>query len=955
MKTSTKKLGLLFLLVALFACFAFGLTLSLNTTKADVVTPTLTTFTTKDGAEIKVSDDTGIRFTAQISKGEYDDVLSLDANAKFGMAIARVENQTQLDAMISGGMAVHFEMGAGKWNTGKTPDTDGVTTLEYSFTINNIASGNYSKNYTAKAYVEVNGTKYYSTVTNDTATTRSPLIVAIGYVTVVGGDTFANQVVSAAQPELVFDSESYTVDGSASVKPVVKVNGVPVVVTITSDDPATVSIAEDGSLIANKVGTTKITATVNGTDTDTFTKKADVNVTAVSVQPTIADNGILSLETKGEATTVTVNDGTTDIITESLDADETTFDIYDAIISYRETNDIVDTKAYTVKVRSTNYAGSVTTDEIVAISTKLGMMGEAKNSRKDSGKYYYLTNDIVIAEAADTVGQTYDKSGYCYFINNGSSPVYMNLDGRGHSLTLDSVKGGTSGKRIMFYRIDNSYFKNIIIDTDIEGKAHDDGILATYVHNSTFENCYFNITMNDLSTATTAQPVIRNNYKNNFDGCLFNIVNANENDTHGITISGIPDSDISPAPQNYTNCAVIYSATQVSELFDENNNISETSTISLYASFAELGDDWKVNGTISNVWGINTETDYVTFKGKDLFSIGKITIECTITANGLISFDTNGEATQVIVNDGSTDIITEDLDAGITTFDLYDAIISYRETEEITDAKSYTVKLSSNSYACEFTTATFTVISDMAGMQAEALASSATSNKYYYLTNNIEFIENNNTGYINGCTIFAQKTNAPIYMNFDGRGYSLKLHAVRTAGQNARMMFYRIDGSSFINTIFDTNLEGIAHNSGILATYIHDSKFENCYFNITMKTLTTPSRHQPVIRNNVRNEFVNCVFNLVDSTADEFDITISGSPDSATRQTYTNCAVISSMANVADLFASNNAITNNGISLYTSLANLVATEKTNVVWNGALKVTETGVTICGKAAATVTA
>ncbi len=631
----TKKLSLILLGIVLATCVSVSAVLSLTPVKA-TAPATFNTFTTENGAYIRVKDEvstvTGLKFLASISKDEYLSAKASGENVTFGMAIARVDNLTDLMLLANHAEAsskVHIPMQDGKWEEGYSPD-DEVETLKYTYIINNIDTSNYNVNYTALAYVDIDGVKTYSNNNGLTAPTRSPFIVAVNGITEIentyGVDTYAHEIISSVNPTLTFDKEVYNYDGS-DIFPTVKVGDVQVNVEIVSENPEIVTIV-DGKLVKQSIGTATLKASVKGMETDVFEATATVEISKISANASLAVDGILTFDTNDEETTLLVNDGTSNIIEKTLPVSATSVDAYKEIIDYRVANDIVAGASYTVTVSSDNYEGSATTATITALtdveSLKTAVGTGTLDSVKVSGTYYYLTQNLSVNQNSKSI-EAKSKAGAVFLSSVATSKSYINLDGRGYtvSASMDNYKGGT---RLMFDWLDGCNFKNVKFDYFGNLANSNGGTMAYGIQHTVFTNCYFKLKSGfnaSYPTSPTQPSSIARGMRNvDFNNCVIELIDNYAGDSWGVGISGSGDSGASNivGAIDLNNSAIIYAkeGATMADMFYNFTNDGDTSSSSIYASltnfvgngdnYANFGDAWTISGTEIKLCGNTVAT-----------------------------------------------------------------------------------------------------------------------------------------------------------------------------------------------------------------------------------------------------------------------------------------------------------------------------------------------------------
>ncbi len=954
MQTKTKRLSITLLILALCMCLVCGLAMTVSSAKADTTTLTLDSFKTTAGASISTSGPLGMKFQATISKTDYDKVIDVDENAEFGMAIARgtvssVKDFTDYASQNSD--KVHHKNET--WEVGHAPTDENVQTVSYTFIINNIDADNYAKNYVAVAYAKVNGEYYYSKA-EDTAITRSPLIVAINYVCSEQAnvdkenDKFAYEIISDEQPTLVLDKEGYVVGD----KPVVKVNNVVVYPKLESNNTSVFEV-ENGAIVAKTLGTATLTAKVEGWGTDVFSVEENV-----AINPVISKSGILTTYTNGEETTVKVNDGTSDIITETVSTE--TFDLYDAIISYRENKNITDNKSYTVSVESATYKNySVETAIITAINS-VETFKTATQDSTDSGKYYYLTSDIALDRTP-----VYNIGSYVNYLLGTSSGVAtcLNLDGRGYKLSFVDANSGAC--RTLFELIKDSYIKNLNIVYDFDYNFSTVGTIAYQVVNSTFENCYFDVTesvtmANAQDGQKYNQSAIKWGANSNFVNCVFELNDKDIEDAYKLVVAG-HDSRVG----KFTNCAILTNDTTLTaeDLLSNKTGLT-TVDFDVYNDVQDLIAGEKDVDAWKPVWEFNSNLSLIKLCGASVYEIPKdAAIEGTPTVDGIVTFKTGVSGLKIdLYSAAKKHIVTLEENYTGTTFDLYTAIADYRINNGVTTNESYIAKFESASARSELATATIGAISDLATLRAAVdRANEDTDNMYYYLSADVELLETG-AGMGEGLTAFATGVNNnnsanKAYLNLDGRGYALKMNVVKT-GSGDRLMFDQIVNSNIKNLVVDYNVQLAIIRKGTFAYQILNSKFDNCYFQLTMKCEYANEKsikHFTQIAEG--STFNNCVFNIVDNSSDKnYPVHLV---NSTTKAYFNNCAVsyndYNNQAGLEQLFGNYNTTYIPDINPYSTIDSLVNAESADDTWNDNLKITSEGIILCGKTIADVTA
>lgn len=166
-------------------CFGAAAFVGENTKTVSVSADTVSTWEMVDGASIRTSAPTGIRFTAKISESDYTTLTAGGAEVSFGMVImpySYVAQYGDADTVFNADTKYTFDAN----DTTKvrvlhdsvnklTTKKDGYYYLNAALT--NIAESNYEKEFYARAYYS-DGTNYYFTPDNGTDNVRSVSYVA---------------------------------------------------------------------------------------------------------------------------------------------------------------------------------------------------------------------------------------------------------------------------------------------------------------------------------------------------------------------------------------------------------------------------------------------------------------------------------------------------------------------------------------------------------------------------------------------------------------------------------------------------------------------------------------------------------------------------------------------------------------------------------------------------------
>lgn len=166
-------------------CFGAAAFVGENAQTVSVSADTASTWEMVDGASIRTTDPTGIRFTAKISEADYAALTANGADVSFGMVVmpySYVAEYGDADTVFDADTKYTFS----ESDTTKvrvlhdsvsklTTKKDGYYYLNAALT--NIAESNYEKEFYARAYYS-DGTNYYFTPDNGTDNVRSVSHVA---------------------------------------------------------------------------------------------------------------------------------------------------------------------------------------------------------------------------------------------------------------------------------------------------------------------------------------------------------------------------------------------------------------------------------------------------------------------------------------------------------------------------------------------------------------------------------------------------------------------------------------------------------------------------------------------------------------------------------------------------------------------------------------------------------
>jgi len=932
MKRIVKRNFIAVLFAAIVLCFAAGLAGLSRVGATDEVQTA--SFKTTTGAWIRTADPTGIRFAATISKTDYESIIAADGNAEFGMAIGRTASIAELKNKAEAEPEKYlFKKDTEKWSAGKNPASESDI-YEYTFAITNMKTENYNVSYAALAYVKAGGTVYYSQSESDVSSVRTALQVAAKHISLnPEEDTeFAGKVIDEVldgenKQTFAFDKTEY-VDGET---PRVTVGGVEIVAEISCTGEVA-GLDENNALYGIKKGTGKLVATLKGANKD-YTCEASVVISSLKANPVVSDGGIVTLDTHGETASIEVYDGETKVVSfDGITAD--TFDLYDGIISYRETNNVTADAAYTIVVKSENYSGETTTATIVEIDglSKFHIENGGRYGYNiadvTAGKYYYLSKDIDVSSRI----RWHNKDMFV-------GTTTLNLDGRGHKIISGENRTDTTNGSL-FVSLVNSNIKNLVFEYDSNYSNFDhQGVFAHNALNVKLENCYFRVKLNN--TAATGY----NDVINGFDGacavknCVFELTDVNTEDAYPLTATGEVSKNTI-----FTDCAVI-TAQEAEMIKGTGMDIQAVYSFDTVEAFATSAD----KGEWSAKWAI--DENEIKLCGRQVRKVGKEDAALSISADGILTFSINGETATVTVLNGETEVTSF---AGVSggSFDLYDGIISYREKNSITAEAAYNIVLASENYKGEITTATIVPISTFAGFASAAKASE--SSKYYYLTNDITVNKTVAATYIGQNILIPGNGNmTSVSINVDGRGN--KLSYTENSTGKPYLLFQKLDGSNIKNLVVDYNGSfATREGAGLFAYHLNNCAFTNCYFGFDVNITGTNTAEQCIIREQFMfNTLNNCVFAINDARTDDgFPLKITDGNCGSTK--IYNSAVIykgtdGNVTGVASVIDSLGAIVYSDFGFFTSESDFAA-NKTGT-WSDKWTIDASSIKLCGKTVA----
>ena len=379
----------------------------------------------------------------------------------------------------------------------------------------------------------------------------------------------------------------------------------------------------------------------------------------------------------------------------------------------------------------------------------------------------------------------------------------------------------------------------------------------------------------------------------------------------------------------------------------------------------------EVTATLEGVNGTYTATATVTFSEK--------AITPTLNADGMLNLETAGEQTTISVYDKTGAQLVIETTTTAQTFDIRDYIISYMEDNDITTNNAYTVKVASANYAGTYTTETFMPISTAAQFYAiepnywAGFSAYKKLGNYYYLTSDIDISNYASKNSAHGISMWAC-----VEFSLDGRGYTISNTYTHTSGNYGGIAIYGgdtgpndgVDFWSWKNVHYQANVtvnEG-ADATGILISNISSINFYNCYFEANVVNNGNDDTGLLGAKND--GKFVNCVFELNNSSKDAKDLVLLRKWDFNASVPLYDCVVINNddatevithhsshvdavahtvyrYTSLVDFIAGNNGVLRNDDDTAQNGAVANGT-KAYANWSDAWEVTETDVKLLGQ-------
>lgn len=972
-----KKQSMLLTLCAssLAVCGLTGLGLISASANGETQEPVTVTapesFTMINGAGVRLSDPTGIRFSVTISAEDYKTFIGTygEENVEFGMCIARTDSLAKLQANLSN-KELYYKMTS--WDSKLNPTVTTATTYQYNFAIYNLDTANYNEYYTALGYAKVvnKAQTVYASVGEGVEVTRTPLQVA--QLAMFAGNTHSDlyTIVDTVMKDgvIALNQNAYTISDASGLPVQTTVDGVPVEVEYTVANE-TVAKLENGKLYGVSKGETTLTATINGANGATYTKQATVTVEKEACTPTV-EKGILTLGTKGEDTTISIVDGEGTTIA-SVQTSEETYDIDETIQSYMQENAITDETSYTVNVDSESYYGTVTSEKYVAIDSWSALVNKFTNPSAGkgavAGKRFFLTKNINGSGANAYAGNTpvgseawRSISGECY---------NADIDGRGYKLTVDmSYASGVAGSGYsgLAGLVKDAEWENLHVVMNVtvpDGNEYYNLFLGK-TENFKLKNSYVAVNLTNENTEKEVYPLFRPGTGTVVENCIFelNSKTAGKSIVVGDTVADFT------AGGTFKN-SVILNNTMAATVFGNVLNSVTVNNVYQYKTAGAFANnvDGKVqnNATLTDATTAITLGDAWTVTAENIKLLDTVVKNCQTQVTptvekGMLTLNTAGETTTISVLDGTTEIAS--VQTSEETYDIDEMIMSYMEENNLTDYNgyTYTINVKSASYYGSVGSEKYVSISTYS--QLGRLKK--TGFRCFMVADIKVFGASANEGESKTVDDETWKVYAEEYCtDFDGRGYTLTFNNSSTAG----------GWSGFVGTLKDATWENlnivIVHSIpagttcyNLFAGVVSNFTMKNCYVNVTFTNNSTGGTFS-LFRPTTGTVVENCVFNLVSKTAGTSIVVGAPVTGYTTGGTFKDCVFINStttgFGNVTD------SVTIENVYHYASVADFA--NKTNgkvqngttleeattctIVWGETWQISATDIKVLGVAQA----
>jgi len=987
-KSLSKQILALIVLSLLSFCVAFTFSVK-GTAKAEVGTPTLTSFKALDGASIRTTDPLGIRFTAEISKDEYYELLDSyeGRSVTLGMVVGR--NVTDIDDLKENGIKVQRSL----WAPDDNPENPNATIYRYNVAIHGLKDTSSNAEYTALGYYAVDGeiVEYAST-----SIMRTPLQIATAHIAKYGVDGLetdekdfvvgiVDNVMTAGAAEFKFTESSVTVNCFEEFAPEVTVDGVAVTPIYSVPNDGVAEITADGKIKGLKEGQTTVTATLASIAGENYTSTMTLNVEKTTVTPVVNPDGTLSLNTNGAETTVKIDD----VAIEGIYTDDT-LNIVDYIL---DNKNVTSETEFTISVESAGCTGEV---DHTFVPVNQDSFKTTLNSATEANKgkvHYFLTSDISLTSSDVSKHWIY----YTVF-----GPIHAHLDGRGYKVAFETTYTDASTGFAGLFEACDVTWSNVHFDMDITiaKDAMIDALFSTSNSSRTtgavngLLNCYFDVKINPYEESDdpfTKTICLFNASAGKYNNNVFNI-NAPTGCVVSITSGGIGKT----AP-TFNNNIIISSEANYQFVASVINNKTITNGY-LYNSMKDMliGGNYKkvgncvaslnetvevtnapVYGSFGDNWTFDKDNGTIELCGREVFNSE---LKVDIDVDGVVTFDAMGEEAKLYVD-------TVEVADATSGFNLTD----YAFKIGLTGDKTYTVKVESASYAGEVTK-TYKALTNANFLETvNQYNTAANSNIYFYLTENVELQGKNGGSNLGDMKYEVNPSSNYLchyvfenaFFTLDGRGYTLKLAWIHQSNWRGGGLIYNHYGN-WKNLVFDLDA---SFGDLCPSTFVYYMKadtesgqtgaFTNCYFDVDYGA---GKANEAVITNFTAGEIRNCIFDIAASGSATPNLkaigTLSGvfkdnvyvqtkiASDTATRTPFTrinsgNEGNLYNYSTISDFVAGTNGVKSTWSSAYTgayqatsTTAYTVETLSTIVYtnWNKVWTINATdGIKLCGQA------
>ena len=874
MKIASKKCRI-FLLIATFAaliiCSTFAL-ITMKTFTASADSLTLTSFKTLDGAQVRLSDTSGIRFRNSISKADYDSLIAEygEENVEFGTVFAHKaslgENALTLETC---GTSVKRTT----WSKDYNP-TLGTDTYVYNAVLVNLLEDNYTREYVVLGYVTVTSggtsTTYYSTPENVGGNVRSPIYVATAAAS--NGETgeFLDLIIyksieNCTDSDLSINLTDTELSLGETAEISATLNGVAVnpVFTVTAGDGAVT--LDKGVITSVGAGTAEITATLSATyggNTKTLTATATVS-TSLSLT---ADKDIVTVSEELTDATVKYNGASIGTFT------GTTFNAVEMLSGSGNIAAGANSYALTVEAKggrtaeiSVTYTGLNNTNFATTVNTS--------NTDVYASTYYVLTEDITeFGECRKTNGW---NNNYVF------DAFYGVLDGQGYKITISEKYTYYQTNCGLFFQVFGT-IKNLRYETTAytDYTVNNHGLFVCVMQNgSSLINSYVKVDYNGHTGKNPA--AISATYGNPnaviVENCIFEVKGNSSAVAFGPNANGT---------SYFRNCVMIReSSTQNfitagagTRLFGTDTESISTYIYNSYADFiggnngefisgryaanaaitAQTADEGTHYDLFTGVWAIDAESNTIKLCGKTAYEPVAITLSAD---KDIVTVSEKVKAANVKYNG---EVI------GTFTGTTFNAVEMLSNSGKIAlGENSYTLTVEAAGYVLqgEGVTVTYTGLNnENFATTVNASSTAAYSSTYYVLMEDITELG----------TQTATLWNVPYVYNIfygilDGQGYKI----TKTADYTTTVGLFAQLFGTFKNLQVDITVgynHGANRGAFVGATQA-GSIIENCYVkvdynskNITAGGADTAPGNAAVIFQMATTTIKNCIFDVSGGT-----------------------------------------------------------------------------------------